>query len=310
MKTIKRVLSAVLVLLTVMSIVPIVNFSVSAGVTLVWPVPGHTQLSQGWHDGNAIDINDSNINGATVVAAIGGTVNRIYYCNETHASYGDCSGFGTGVVILGDDNRLYQYAHMQGGSIPSNVDYGARVEAGQIIGKVGSTGWSTGYHLHFAIANSTTDPWAKGINPLNENYTYLSSEHYAYPEKTTLTVYSGSDICDIILWSSKGYGATDYDYRIYNKTTDELVYSVFNERMIIAVNLPQGEYYANVIGVNQNLTNTDRWWGIYSDNVDFTVTKGDFIPSSRVEYNGKAYELYLNRLTWDNARNWADILLL
>lgn len=42
-----------------------------AGVTLRWPVPGHTALSQGYHDGKAIDISDGSINGATVCAALG-----------------------------------------------------------------------------------------------------------------------------------------------------------------------------------------------------------------------------------------------
>ena len=95
-----------------------------AGVTLTWPVPGHTSLSQGYHDGNAIDIADGSITGATIVAAYSGTVRRIYTCPNQH--YGNmhlnvCDGFGTGVVIDGDDGRTYQYAHMQANSIPSNV---------------------------------------------------------------------------------------------------------------------------------------------------------------------------------------------
>ena len=60
---------------------------------------------------------------------------------------------------------------MQGGSIPSNVYRGARVEQGQTLGAVGTTGNSTGYHLHFAI--SIGNYWnASGINPEYENYTY------------------------------------------------------------------------------------------------------------------------------------------
>ena len=143
-----------------------------SGVQLFWPVPGHTSLSQGFHDGNAIDISDGNIAGATVIAAIGGTVTSIYLCPDQHyGSTGDCNGFGTGLVINGDDGRVYQYAHMKAGSIPSNVYHGARVEAGQTIGAVGTTGNSSGNHLHFGI--SIGNYWnASGINPQYENYTY------------------------------------------------------------------------------------------------------------------------------------------
>ena len=91
----------------------------NAATELYWPVPNHTHLSQGFHDGKAIDISDENIAGADVIAAMGGTVTHIFLCTEQHyGSTGDCNGFGTGLVIAGDDGRIYQYAHMQGGSIP------------------------------------------------------------------------------------------------------------------------------------------------------------------------------------------------
>ena len=143
----------------------------SSAATLVWPVPGHTALSQGYHSNSAIDISDGSIAGATIVAAFSGTVKTKYTCTQQHhGSSGDCGGFGTGLIILGDDNRQYVYAHMQGGSIPSNVYVGARVNAGQTIGRVGTTGNSSGYHLHFGIWNASG--YAVGINPQNETYTY------------------------------------------------------------------------------------------------------------------------------------------
>ena len=116
----KRILSMLLVLVLMATLVPV---SASAAVTIYWPVPGHTRLSQGYHANNAIDISDGSINGATVIAAASGTVTHIYLCSNTHNdSYSiqhpestDCNGFGTGLVIKADDGRIYQYAHMQGG---------------------------------------------------------------------------------------------------------------------------------------------------------------------------------------------------
>ena len=52
------------------------------------------------------------------------------------------------------------YGHMTYGS--RQVGAGQTVQAGQLIGLVGSTGSSTAYHLHFEvhINGSVVDPWA------------------------------------------------------------------------------------------------------------------------------------------------------
>ena len=155
---------------------PLFPVQANAASNLYWPVPGHTSLSRGYtSDHNALDIHDSYINGAPIVAAIGGTVHRIHLCPQQHyGSMHDCNGFGTGLVIKGDDGRYYTYAHMLANSIPANVYYGAYVQSGQQIGQVGTTGNSTGPHLHFAIA-STSNWWVTDINPANLSYNYGQS---------------------------------------------------------------------------------------------------------------------------------------
>lgn len=126
------------------------------GEGLYWPVPGHELVSQGLHGGGAIDISDLAICGATVIAAEGGVIDRMYFCDETHpGSYGDCHGLGTALVIRGNDGRYYTYAHLKSDSIPAGFAVGTAVHAGQTIGAVGDTGNATGPHLHFGI---TADP--------------------------------------------------------------------------------------------------------------------------------------------------------
>jgi murein DD-endopeptidase MepM/ murein hydrolase activator NlpD len=58
-------------------------------------------------------------------------------------------GAGHYVVVHGDDARDYVFMHLQDGSVL--VHKGQAVAAGQQLGAVGSTGRSTGPHLHFEI---------------------------------------------------------------------------------------------------------------------------------------------------------------
>ena len=172
----KKFLSVLLVAMMFMSIVPMSNMVIEANaISLFWPVPGHTRISQQWHNGNAIDISDGSIFGATVVAAMGGKVTHLRDCTNNHyGSMHNCNGFGTGIVIEGYDGRIYQYAHMLGNSIPSNVYVGAYVSAGDKIGAVGNTGNSSGAHLHFGI--SIGNYWNNsGIDPSKESYVYSNN---------------------------------------------------------------------------------------------------------------------------------------
>ncbi len=75
-------------------------------------------------------------------------------------------GAGHYVVVSGDDGRDYVFMHFQDGSVL--VQKGQQVTAGQQLAAVGSTGSSTGPHLHFEI---WPDGWyatkaSKPIDPL------------------------------------------------------------------------------------------------------------------------------------------------
>jgi len=57
--------------------------------------------------------------------------------------------FVNSVVVRHDDGTLAEYAHLKHGAV--FVTLGERVKAGMVIGLVGSTGYSSGPHLHFSI---------------------------------------------------------------------------------------------------------------------------------------------------------------
>ena len=58
---------------------------------------------------------------------------------------------GVMVTIYGDDGNKYFLMHLADKSIPAHWNNGDRVELGQLVGKVGSTGRSTALHLHLEI---------------------------------------------------------------------------------------------------------------------------------------------------------------
>lgn len=108
----------------------------------VWPAPTARTVSQsyGRYGHRGIDITTSGASGRVIVAAASGTV-------EIAGSVGD--SYGQQVLINHGNGVKTRYAHCLSGSI--NVRPGQRVSAGQTIARIGSTGNSTGPHLHFEV---------------------------------------------------------------------------------------------------------------------------------------------------------------
>ncbi len=119
-----------------------------------WPCPGYYNVGSPYgyrihpiygkrkfHKG--IDIGGSGIKGKPIIAAADGIVSLAKY---------NSGGYGYYVVLdhgKGDNGKYYAtlYAHMTKYIVSS----GQYVKKGQTIGYVGTTGASTGYHLHFEI---------------------------------------------------------------------------------------------------------------------------------------------------------------
>ena len=133
---------------------------------LQWPISGFFMISAGFksndavhkghHDG--IDIAGGGIAGQPIRAIADGYVTLVHNgCSHNYKKYGNCCGNGYGnyatvnhgtLTVNGTSaNYVAYYAHAQK-IVVSNGQY---VKQGDIIGYVGTTGWSTGYHLHLGI---------------------------------------------------------------------------------------------------------------------------------------------------------------
>ena len=120
-----------------------------ASVNITAPFNSFDDVHSGVHDG--IDIGSVQKNVDNVIAAKDGTV--IYPKESDNISHEDgsisSSGYGNYVIIDHGDGTTTLYGHMYKDTI--TVRAGDSVKQGQVIGKVGSSGRSTGTHLHFTI---------------------------------------------------------------------------------------------------------------------------------------------------------------
>jgi murein DD-endopeptidase MepM/ murein hydrolase activator NlpD len=130
------------------------------GGELLWPVPGFTRISSpfglrfgGRDNHTGIDIAGTGIHGRPVVAANSGTV------RVANLSFTPGRGYGIYIVIDHGGRVSTLYAHLS----HISVNVGDVVRRGQEIGRVGSTGWSTGPHLHFEYREDSRpiDPMSK-----------------------------------------------------------------------------------------------------------------------------------------------------
>ena len=137
------------------------NIVISSESGYLWPLPGYYRLSSlfGYrihpitgvaHSHTGIDIPAPG--GTSILAAKSGQVVTSAY----HYSYGNY------VVIDHGNGNSTLYAHMSSRA----VSEGQMVSQGQVIGYVGTTGSSTGNHLHFEVRDNYTrvDPEGKYPN--------------------------------------------------------------------------------------------------------------------------------------------------
>lgn len=138
--------------------------SAAAGTTsrpaIGWPFPGRVPIAGGYGPREAPCAGCSTFHkGLDMNPGAGTPIHAIAAGTVRFAVAYDNGGLGVHVILDHKvDGRLVSslYGHMQDGSLA--VSQGQTVTVGQTLGKVGTTGQSTGPHLHFEILLDGTTP--------------------------------------------------------------------------------------------------------------------------------------------------------
>jgi murein DD-endopeptidase MepM/ murein hydrolase activator NlpD len=131
------------------------DLKLALGELFVYPIRGRITSSYGWRNDPisgvrrfhaAVDM--AALTGAPVKAAMDGRVSSVGF-NSIYGKY---------IIISHGNGYQTMYAHLSAVS----VNQGAYVNQSAKIGEVGSTGYSTGPHLHFALYKN-----GRAVNPLD-----------------------------------------------------------------------------------------------------------------------------------------------
>ncbi|MCL1790704.1 MAG: peptidoglycan DD-metalloendopeptidase family protein [Peptococcaceae bacterium] len=131
------------------------------GTLTHWPVPTQQSVYSGYRTAarpnhNGIDI--STYLGTRIVAAGNGRVILVRRCGHKDYCSAACS-YGNYIIIDHGNGLTTLYAHLRDAYLPAN---GADVQGGQLVAYMGSTGNSTGPHLHFEVRKNGIH-----VNPMN-----------------------------------------------------------------------------------------------------------------------------------------------
>ena len=213
-----RITALVLAIVMLIVLLPVITLTVSAADNLLWPVQGYG-LSPGddslwgtrWHpiDGgykhhSGIDIGAPT--GTPILAATDGVVKFAGYNG----------GFGNSVKLWSETSYYTGYTYYAHADL-LNVKEGQTVKRGDIIAYVGSTGNSSGAHLHFETWYSWEDA-NYCHNPLDHSYGYDYSGSGGSTESTGTSPYpvptrnlSRGDTGNDVKYLQWGLGKLGYD---------------------------------------------------------------------------------------------------
>ena len=296
MKKTNKILSIFLALLMIVSIIPMSSIKAEAAESWLWPIAGYTNWTT-YENHRGIDIPTPS--GIPIRATKSGTL-FVYNntCNGSHygaspaCTISGCnSTTGKCVYIIHNDGTASCYMHMVSLAITTTKV----VKQGDVIGYVGTTGPSTGNHLHFEVAKgSGTNYWSYSLmNPGSLTYVYNTSI-------ATTGIKINDSAFSLNVGESKTLSATVSPSNATNKTVtwssnDTNVATVSSSGVVKAVSP----------GV---CTITAKASGGQTASVVVIVRNESHAPVTSATYNGHYYELYDDVLSWKEAKEYCESL--
>ncbi|MGN1008435.1 MAG: InlB B-repeat-containing protein, partial [Butyricicoccus sp.] len=286
----------------------------------MWPVPASKTITQKYKSGSHLGIDIGGSKGIDVVATKAGTVFYVYTgcvnnnaasssgksctsagCSPNCGTYTSGSkkvcnwGYGNGVIVKHSDGSGYSmYAHMQ----TVSVSKGQTVKQGAKLGTLGSSGNSTGAHLHFELTASVqqSGTYFKPTASINSNTDAISYVSTASSSGTTVTTPSVSFALPTDSTYTAKQKITDTNAVVVNKITKASGTSVTKMGVYLydASGTQLKKYTENVSNVAASTTTYHSWYDINSE-VGVTLTPGTkyqykfFGVFNGVEVSGSTY---------------------
>lgn len=202
-----------------------------------------------WHEGNDYAVTSD---GQEVKSPISGNI--VYKAIASEEENKAKSGYGNAVGIKDKNGYIHLFGHMKN---KPNVKYGQMVSIGDKVGNVGSTGASTGPHLHYGIYKDSFSQ-GKDVDP-NKYLSGLENQGGVDLEKVDYTNYRKSKKESTLGKGGSSSSNTDF------KLTISLIKSIINVLVKISDNTSLLQQIVNILtdklGVNidkNSLTNLDK----------------------------------------------------
>ena len=226
-------------------------------------------------------------NHAEIVAAAPGTI-----INKFDGNFDRQCGFGAGnwnaVYVRHSDNSVAWYGHMKNGSLTAKI-VGDSVAAGEKLGIVGSSGNSTGPHLHFELYNASNqlqDPFQGTCNTLNNFSWWAAQESYRVSRINRVMVGSAAPV-----FPSCPTTESPNEKRVYQPGETIFTSTYYRDQLTsqqtsYSVIRPDGSTFQTWTHNSPNTYSASYWW--WSWVLPSNAPRG--VWKFRASYNSAVYE--------------------